>query len=103
MPKYRGKPVVIEAFRWYHNDRPLYETHVHDYRVSFGGTCRICGRLLAEHGWIPTPEGGLLVCPGDWVITDADGSHHPCKPDLFERVYEPVEEEPEVSSDPDPG
>ena len=32
-------------------------------------------------------------CPGDWIITEMiDGSgFYPCKPDIFEATYEPVE------------
>lgn len=29
---------------------------------------------------------------GDWVIPDGlDGTYYPCKPDIFELTYEPVE------------
>ena len=28
----------------------------------------------------------------DWLIKDADGSFHSCKPDIFAETYEEVEE-----------
>jgi len=51
---------------------------------------------MDDHGWIDTTiiEGGHTVCPGDWIITDADGRHYPCKPDIFAQTYEPVEPTP---------
>jgi len=40
---------------------------------------------------IPTLEGKMVVKPGDWVITGVKGERYPCKPDIFEATYEPVE------------
>lgn len=46
---------------------------------------------MHNHGWIDTLEGGHIVCPGDWIITGVKGENYPCKPDIFEMTYEPVE------------
>lgn len=100
MPKFRKKPVVIEAHRWrtngdHPNDgpghsegevvryfrHPDYDGHdIHDP----------CGYDWNRHGWIDTLEGGHTVCPGDWIITGVQGEVYPCKPDIFEATYEPV-------------
>jgi len=29
---------------------------------------------------------------GDWIITGVEGEQYPCKPDIFEKTYDPVEE-----------
>lgn len=29
---------------------------------------------------------------GDMIITGVDGEQYPCKPDIFEKTYEPVED-----------
>lgn len=50
-----------------------------------------CGKAMGDHGWLDTPEGGHIVCPGDWIITGVKGEHYPCKPDIFAATYEPVE------------
>lgn len=42
---------------------------------------------------IKTLEGELNVSDGDWIITDVKGERYPCKPDIFEATYEPVEAE----------
>ena len=55
------------------------------------GLCGYCGATLHAHGWVDTAEGGHVVCPGDWIITGVKGERYPCKPDIFEQTYEPVE------------
>lgn len=60
--KFRKKPIVIEA----------YQTQ--------------------EEQIIETLEGPLRAAPGDWIITGLRGEQYPCKPDIFEKTYEPVAE-----------
>ena len=86
--KFRKKPVVIEATQWFkHGDHPavnLQYTHGPDdehWRPT----------VPTGNGWINTLEGGHIVTPGDWIITGVKGEHYPCKPDIFEATYEPVE------------
>lgn len=52
--------------------------------------CKHCGDIMRNHGWIETLEGGHIACPGDWIITGIKGEHYPCKPDVFDRTYEPA-------------
>lgn len=52
--------------------------------------CQHCQQTMHEHGWIDTFEGGHIVCPGDWIITGVSNEKYPCKPDIFEKTYEPV-------------
>ena len=77
--KFRKKPVVIEATQWFKDgDHPEVTP-----RKSVGN----------EHkGWIETLEGGHEVTPGDWIITGVKGEHYPCKPEIFEMTYDPVEQ-----------
>jgi hypothetical protein len=112
MAKYRKKPVVIEATQWFKNGdhpsddvmRPFDDTGkiptepregviVRYFRhpdVSGKLTCSHCNHTMHEHGWIDTLEGGHNVCVGDWIITGIKGENYPCKPDIFEKTYEPV-------------
>jgi hypothetical protein len=39
---------------------------------------------------IKTLEGPLRAAPGDWIITGIKGEQYPCKPDIFEQLYEPI-------------
>jgi hypothetical protein len=59
--------------------------------VSGEKCCQHCRRIMHEHGWIDTLEGGHIVCPGDYVITGVKGERYPCKPDIFEATYEALE------------
>ena len=61
MAKYRKKPVVIEA----------YQTE--------------------KEMDVETLEGTMHANVGDWIITGVHGEQYPCKPDIFEKTYEPVE------------
>lgn len=110
--RYRSRPVVIEAHQWFKNgDHPLdnctevkatdsgetYKSEgklVRYYRhpaVPGHVTCRICETAMHYHGWIETLEGGQIVCPGDYIITGTRGEHYPCKPEIFNEKYEPLE------------
>lgn len=58
--KFRKKPVVVDA---YQTDREMN---------------------------LETLEGVMHAEPGDWIITGVNGERYPCKPDIFEKTYEPV-------------
>lgn len=111
MAKYRKNPVVIEAVQWFKNgDHPKDDTETFidsETKKSFLGEgkivryyrhpnvrgeqpCKHCSKIMHNHGWIDTLEGGHNVCPGDWIITGIKGELYPCKPDIFEATYEPV-------------
>ncbi|WP_306542745.1 hypothetical protein [Anaerotignum sp.] len=60
--KFRKKPVIVEA----------YKTN--------------------EELMIQTLEGNMKASPGDWIITGVHGEKYPCKPDIFEKTYELVED-----------
>ena len=38
--------------------------------------------------WLNTPEGGVIVRPGDWVIELADGRFIRCREEDFQTQYE---------------
>jgi hypothetical protein len=115
MPKFRKKPVEIDAVQWWKNgDHP--DDHVGEvlpdpisgrqYTRQEGAVVRYfrhpdypgeqvhdrCSRTWDDHGWIDTIEGGHTACPGDWIITGVQGELYPCKPDIFEATYEAVAE-----------
>lgn len=79
MPKYRKKPVVIEAEQY------IPEKHEPEglcWKLDCGADC--------PH--VHTLEGPLFVSDGDYVITGIRGEKYPCKPDVFEATYEKVED-----------
>jgi hypothetical protein len=58
--------------------------------ISGESLCEQCGLTHHVHGWIDTLEQGHRVCPGDFIITGVNQERYPCKPDIFEKTYEPV-------------
>lgn len=104
MPKFRKKPVEVEAEQWKGTTLsfPFAPVKVYDYQRSKASpyslvTCNYCNFAIHEkmgnvhlhtHGWIETLEGGHIVCPGDWIIKGVKGEFYPCKPDIFAATYE---------------
>lgn len=103
MPKFRKRPVTVEAHQWFRNgDHPLdgptdregdLVRYFRSPEPGFEGhrTHGLCSQIWHDHGWIDTLEGGHAVCPGDWIITGVAGEHYPCKPEVFNLTYEPIE------------
>lgn len=96
MPRYRKKPVVIEAtqFEWEAGrgipDIPGVKFREwRDVAVAGFGT-KISP--LWDTAYIETLQGPLQVSRGDWIITGIKGERYPCKPDIFAATYEAVEE-----------
>ena len=82
MPKFRKKPIVIEATQWFKNGDHDAVSEV----TRPGAHCHHCKATRVGHGKM---VDGRIVCPGDWII---GGEPKPCKPDIFEATYERVEE-----------
>ena len=93
MAKFVKKPVVVEATQWFCvGDVANVVRRLTAWVGEEDVLCKHCGGHLRHHGYVETLEGGYIVCPGDWIITGVKGEHYPCKPDIFEMTYEPVEE-----------
>ncbi|OIJ19231.1 hypothetical protein BKP45_13815 [Anaerobacillus alkalidiazotrophicus] len=60
MPKFRRKPVIVEAVK------------------------------ITSPITIETAEGTLTGKAGDYLITHADGTQYPCNADTFKQTYEPI-------------
>lgn len=58
--KYRKKPVVVEAYK---TDKDIV---------------------------IHTLEGDMKTSIGDYIIAGINGEQYPCKPDIFEKTYEVI-------------
>ena len=73
--RFRKKPVVVEA---YQTERDI--------------------RIL-------TLSGPVMASAGDWIVKDVKGELYPCKPDIFEKTYDQVDETgiamTHIQSDPD--
>lgn len=88
--KFRKKPVVIEAVKWtglnhqeindfiWETDPPEKERH--GYAED--------GTLLIKT--LESGHGMHTATIGDMIIRGVNNDYYPCKPDIFEKTYEPV-------------
>lgn len=86
MPKYRKKPVVVEVFRFIGDDELI------DQLIQFAGSHNLSIHPITEDVYIKTLEGDMHVSYGDYIIRGVHQELYPCKPDIFEKTYELVEE-----------
>jgi hypothetical protein len=86
MPKYRKKPVVIEAIKY------QGESNYIEICNFVGKTLQMEYKDTAQSLIIPTLEGEMTASKGDFVIKGINGEFYPCKPDIFEKTYESVDE-----------
>ena len=86
MTKFRTRPVVIEAHRYF---GPGHSEKAPD-GVCFCASGKAWGEERPE-AHIHTLEGPMRVSVGDYVITGTRGEKYPCKPGPFMDKYEPVD------------
>jgi hypothetical protein len=94
VPKFRKKPVEIEAVQW--DGTATGATPIIDWVLATGERS---ARYDDEHEpvlQIDTLEGTMRASAGDWIIRGVKGEFYPCKPDIFEATYEPVTGGPDV-------
>lgn len=88
MPKFRKKPVVIDAFKLGVDPIPdWFMDRVSDDTITLRGEMY---RPL-EGAEIATLEGVMRGDYGDYIIRGVQGEIYPCKPDIFAQTYEAVE------------
>lgn len=92
MPKFRKRPVEIDAIQWTGDNidavmgfmHPQEPVHVNSLsHMQFTNADELVG--------IQTLEGLMVAAKGDWIIRGVQGELYPCKPDIFAVTYEAVE------------
>ena len=86
MKKYKKKPVIVRAEKWAGEFTPelLEALKASDRRFAKASN----GDLL-----ISTLEGTMRATKGDYIIFGVNNEPYPCKPDVFIKTYERVEED----------
>jgi len=92
--KYRKKPVVIEAVKWDGlNLQDIIDFVGKDLKYTITDTAWQAGKGKPHADMlIHTLEGDHICTEGDFIIKGVQGEFYPCKPDIFEKTYEAVEE-----------
>lgn len=92
MPKYRRKPIVIEAVQWTgENWKEIYE-----FARDANGLPLVTAPEPNDDICVVTREDGAsnkwhvphVASKGDWIVKGVRGEVYPCKPDIFEETYE---------------
>ena len=88
--QYRKKPVIIEAMQFnkaedYYDirewsNRTMNETDTYTFYIDIHAI------------GINTLEGRAVALLGDYIVRGVKGEFYPCKPDIFEQIYEEVAE-----------
>ena len=90
MAWYRKKPVVVEAYQ-------ISENWMDDIGPDWFLKAWDDGKIYLRMGqvdkmFIETLEGEHIVSPGDYIIKGVEGELYLCKPSIFKKTYEKVEE-----------
>jgi len=92
MPRYRKKPVEVEAFKMMSTPPDLWPLWFKSAIIS--GTVFTRDSMLdrdeVQEWFIKTLEGEMRIGWEDYVIQGVNGEIYPCKPDIFEKTYELV-------------
>lgn len=86
--KYKKKPVVIEALQFVDKvDRVAELSEFMDNQELVVNYENPNNPVMK----IETLEGVMTASEGDYIIKGVNGEFYPCKPDIFEKTYEPAE------------
>lgn len=92
MKRYRKKPVLVEAIQY------LPGMSLKDFpkgvnmRILEAAPNAPMSAPRQVEFYVRTLEGQMIVSPYDWIIRGTHGELYPCKPEIFETIYEEVEE-----------
>ena len=81
--KFRKRPVTIEAMQITSGESVLSIAEWIDSPQTGYST-------NPPTVWIETLEGRMEGSIGDWVIKGTEGEFYPCKPDIFNKIYQEV-------------
>ena len=84
--KYIKKPMVIEAVQWKGSQESWDEI------MSMGSINWSPGEMGSKSFYINTLEGKMKVSNGDYVIKGVEEEFYACKPSIFEKTYELINE-----------
>ena len=107
--KFRKKPIVIEAFQLQQDFfTPFIKNKEEKFKPKLEKDGSVsCLETYIEHVFadlyiavkkdtetlfVKTIEGDMRASLGDWIIKGVNGEFYFCKPDIFEKTYEQVEE-----------
>lgn len=107
MKQYRKKPVVIHAVQFVGTNWRECEAIDPSIITAVGNWDHSTGKPELKDAAtnsclsIRTLEGTMTAAINDWIIRGIIGELYPCKPDIFDAIYDPVIEEPAIAAESD--
>lgn len=86
MPKFIKKPVVVEAIQWDGTAATFKKI------TDMIGSGWRPGSIGTDSFYVETLEGEHIASKGDYIIKGVAGEFYPCKPEIFNDTYDPVED-----------
>lgn len=83
LKKFRKKPIIVQAEQWFPGESVEGVDENYDPNPT--------GRD-EPYPVVFTPNGPVIIEPGEWIITGVEGEKYPCKQSVFEATYEPIDE-----------
>ena len=87
MPKFRKKPIVIEAIQWTGDN-------IEEISKFINLFCDWQYRGDEKKLFFNTFEGEMTASINDWIVKEPfptdDRKFYPCKPDIFGQTYDPA-------------
>lgn len=94
MPKYRKKPVVVDAILWNGDNLREVINLIGLHPSAHKWTWEEYEEVVREQGLkIFMHSGSLMAEVGDYIVLDEHGDTYPCNPVVFYKFYEPIESE----------
>ena len=96
---YRKKPIEVEAIQLFQTDfdfvfeeKRKIEPHISGFNHQWlGGDIWISkGRDGKVKARVRTLEGEMEIKDRDWLIKGVHNGLYPCKPDIFNKTYDPI-------------
>ncbi len=87
--KFRKKPIEVEAIQWTGKNFEEIQSFVSWEPLEFNIHPKAVYGDERTNLIIPTLEGEMKAPRGWWIIKGIEGEFYPCKPDIFEKTYEP--------------
>jgi len=90
--KFRKKPIIIEAFQWTGREDQKEDPEWICNAIEIGNVWFKNNGTPDVLMMIKTLEGTMTASLGDYIIKGINNELYPCKPDIFEKTYDKVEE-----------
>lgn len=92
--RFRKRPIEVEAIRFSATSEGLDRLRSF-CGGSLGRVIRVSPGGPAEAEICDPKDGRSLIVKhvateGEWIVKDGDGSLHPCRPEIFESLYDPI-------------